>query len=479
VVLSTTIDRDHPKLEHALAVQDGYGRLRRAFRGPVLSPDDDDYDEVRRIWNGMFDRRPALIARCLDADDVSAALRFARDTGLRVTVRGGGHNVAGASLADGAVLVDLSLMREVRVDAGRRVAVAAGGCLLRDLDRATTPHGLACPSGVVSHTGLGGLALGGGYGWLARKWGLTCDHIVGAEVVLADGGIVQTSEREEPDLLWALRGGGGNFGVVTRFTLALRPVGEVYLRRLVVPLDDARPAIGAYRTFAERQSNYLHAVAALSTAGSQEWLAPALRGAPALFLSTLWLGDPADGPAATDPLADAVGPATDTGVVLPYLSLQALGDHSEPAGHRYYTRSCYLADLSDDTAARLVKATRDRPSQRSAIDFEFLGGAIAENAAGAAFPHRAAPYLCTASAHWTDRDDDRANATWARGTVDALADASHGGVYVNYAQDESDPTASFGSEHYHRLAELKSRYDSANTFGGQQNIAPRAETDLR
>ncbi|HKB28535.1 MAG TPA: FAD-dependent oxidoreductase, partial [Candidatus Limnocylindrales bacterium] len=199
-----------------------------------------------------------VIARCADADDVSAVLRFAIDSGLPVSVRGGGHNVAGQALADGAVLIDLSLMRHVEVDRMRRVAEAGGGCLLRDLDRATTPYGLACPIGIVSHTGLGGLALGGGYGWLARKWGLTCDHIVSARIVLADGSIVEASDASHQDLLWGLRGGGGNFGVVTRFTLRLRPVGPMRHRVAAYPIDAAPDVMETWRSFAPRQVDGVH-----------------------------------------------------------------------------------------------------------------------------------------------------------------------------------------------------------------------------
>jgi hypothetical protein len=448
-----------------LAERGGSRRLRSKFKGPVLLPGDDGYDGARRIWNGMVDRRPALIARCLDAADASVVLQYAWRHGLAVTIRGGGHNVAGRALVDGAVLVDLSLMRNVTVDARRRIAIADGGCLLRDLDRATTVYNLACPSGVVSDTGLGGLALGGGYGWLARKWGLTCDHIVAADVVLTDGTVVSATENCEPDLLWALRGGGGDVGVVTRFTLALRPVGEVYIRQLTYHLDEGVQAIGGYRKFAEAQSDSLHAVAALKHSADD--------GVPVLSVTVLWLGLPGDGRAATDPLADQVMPFRSTERVLPFLALQRLGDDGEPAGHRYFTKSCYLGGLPDEIAASLVAAAWTCPSPRSSIDFEFLLGAINTPPADSAFPHREAPYLCTASAQWTVAAEDRANIGWARRTIDDLIAWHHGGTYVNYVQDQADPTAVYGMHEYQRLAGVKARYDASNTLGANQMIVSK------
>jgi FAD binding domain-containing protein len=437
-----------------------FQQLRGDFQGPILFPGEHGYDEVRRVWNGMIDRRPVLIARCLDAADVSAALRYARLHDLPITVRGGGHNVAGTSLADDAVLIDLSLIRHVTVNVDRQTAVAGGGCLLRDLDQATATHGLACPSGVVSHTGLGGLALGGGYGWLARKWGLTCDHILGAEVVLADGTVVSVSDSSEPDLLWALRGGGGGFGVVTRFTLALRPVSSVYLRQLVYPIEAATEAIAGYRKLVEIQSDDLHVVAAIKHSADD--------GRPALFLTAAWLGNLEDGKPTTECLVEAATPARSTERVLPYLALQKLGDDSEPAGNRYFTKSCYLSELTDHVAAHLAAAARRSPSPRSSIDFEYLMGAINDPLTDSAFPHREAPYMCTASAQWIDTAEDQVNIDWARRTIDDLSPWHYEGVYSNYIQDPIDPAAVYGAQRqrHKRLAGLKSHYDGSNIIGG-------------
>ncbi|NQE90863.1 FAD-binding oxidoreductase [Nocardia terpenica] len=426
------------------------------------------------MWNGTFDRRPTFIARCIDAADVSTILRYAADTDHRVTVRGGGHNVAGTSIADDAILIDLSLMRAVTVDADHRTAIAEGGCLLRDLDAATTVYGLACPAGVVSHTGLGGLALGGGYGWLARKWGLTCDHILGAEVVLGDGTIVETTQTNEPDLLWALRGGGGNFGVVTKFKLRLRPVSDMYLRRFLFPVNDAVAAIAAYQKFAPEQPRDLHVVATLKSSGNDNWIPSELYGRPALFLNALWLGNPEAGRSATEALVMTSQPVSTTESIIPYLTLQQLGDASEPAGNRYYTKSCYLSELSEDVATQLVVAARENPSQRSTIDFEYLRGAINETGSEtSAFPNRDAPYICTASAQWLDSAADVENTDWARGTITRISGHHYRGVYINYIQDETAPAAVYEPQQYHRLAALKSRYDSSNIFRSNQNISPQ------
>ncbi|AUG77447.1 FAD linked oxidase-like protein [Kitasatospora sp. MMS16-BH015] len=448
-------------------------QLRAEFRGALVHPGDAEFDRVRAVWNGMHDRSPHLVARCVGAPDVAAALRYAAAAGRAVTVRGGGHNVAGTAVADEAVMIDLSLMRQVRVDPEALTAEADGGCLLGDVDAATTAHGLACPAGVVSHTGLAGLTLGGGYGWLARTWGLTCDHLVSAEVVLADGSIVEASEESHPELLWGLRGGGGNLGVVTRFTLRLRPVGEVFHRTGVFPLDQAPAALARYREFAEAQDNAMHAVGTLKVAGQQEWVPAELRGTPALFLTAAWFGEAAEGPARTDALFErAAGGRTQ---LMSYAQLQALGDFGEPHGHRYFTKSCYLTELSEGPVEQLVESARQLPSTLSAIDFEYLRGAISDDpGADAAFPRRDAPYICTVSAQWTDPAEDAACAAWSRTGVERLTPWQFGGAYVNYLQDEAPGKVAevYGSERYERLAALKDRYDPQNVLAGNQNIAP-------
>lgn len=442
----------------------------------ALYPADPGYDESRALWNAMHDRRPACVIRCRTAADVSAALRFAADRGHAVTVRGGGHNVAGAAVADDAVLVDLSAMRGVRVDARAGVAHADGGCLLRDVDAATARYGLACPAGVVSHTGLGGLTLGGGYGWLARTWGLTCDHLLSAEVVLADGSVVEAGDGEHAELLWALRGGGGGIGVVTRFTLRLRPVGPVYHHLARYSSDTALQILAAYRDFAERQPDTLHTVGALKRVPARQ--AGGRSDDVELRLSAAYFGTAEDGPRHIAPLLAATRPLSDAGRIMPYLELQGLGDLGEPSGHRYYTKSGYVRELSEQAAEALLDSARDMPSELSSIDFEYLRGAISqETAKDSAFPNRDAPYIVTASAQWTDPAHDEENAAWARRAVRRLGALRTPGVYVNYAQDaEWTPADIYGTQRARRLTAVKAAYDPGNLLCGGQTTAARPTT---
>ena len=447
-------------------------QLRQGLAGTLIEPTSTLYDHARRVWNGTCDRRPVAIVRCANAADASLALRHAAATRTPVTVRGGGHNVAGTAVADGALMIDLSRLRQVRVDPPNYLALADGGCLLRDLDRATGPHGLALPMGVVPDTGLGGLALGGGYGWLSRRWGLTCDHIVGAEVVLADGSIVDAAAPEHSDLLWALRGGGGNFGVVTRFDLRLRPVQSVLHGRFTVPLTAAGAALAGYRSFAEAQPPESSVTAAITSAASAEELAGSRE--PVLVLTAVWLGPRDRGQRVLAALAQAIGPKVARVRWQPFAFVQSWGDGVEPAGQRYFTKSCYLADLQGDAADALVEAARRRPSRRSTIDITYLMGAIAQaSAASSAFPGRHAPYLCTASAVWRDPYRDADNRAWARETIAALGGHHYPGSYLNYGERHPPETvAAVYHALYARLAQVKARYDPGNVFNSNQNIAP-------
>ncbi|WP_063773494.1 FAD-binding oxidoreductase [Streptomyces rubellomurinus] len=443
-----------------------------------VSPGDAAYDETRAVWNGLHDRRPAHIARCRTATEVSQALRYAAAAGLDVTVRGGGHHVAGSAVADGTLMVDVSPMRAVTVDVHARVAVAEGGCRLRDLDTVTAPYGLACPTGTVADTGLGGLALGGGYGWLARRWGLTCDHILAAQVVLADGSIIDATEHSHPELLWALRGGGGTFGVVTRFTLRLRPVGQVLYGAGVHALDDAPDALAAYRAYTGRQPVDLHTVARLGHAGDQPWVPEHLRGGPVLLLLAVWSGDPEDGPAQAASLFDEIPPAAQVARAMPYPHLQALGDDTRPKGHRYSTSAAYLDDLPGDAVRQLVEAARENPSPRCSIDLEYLRGAIADvPEQDSAFPGRAAPYQLTVSAHWTDPGQDAEHLAWSRATADRTRPFGTGGGYLNHAERGAGRSARehYGPDRYARLAAVKKAYDPTNLLRGTVDIRPEGD----
>lgn len=443
----------------------------------ILWPGDHGYDQARRVWNGMIDRRPAAIALCRGPQDVAAALRYAQGAGLPVTVRGGGHNVAGAAVADGSIMLDLSPMRWVTVDPAASLAQAGGGARLGDLDLQTAPLGLACPTGVVPETGLGGLALGGGYGWLARKWGLTCDHIAEVQIVLADGSIISASERENPELMWGLRGGGGNFGVVTRFTLALRPAGPVWLRSWLLPLVKAGEALAAYRAAAPAQPDDLQIVAAFKRAPVTEEIPATLRGQPVLALTAVWLGDEPD---RARRLCDGAFGGTGAPFVqtlrLTFAELQARGAGTEPAGRRYYTSSCYLRELSDPVIERLTAAAAACPSRASVIDLGYLLGAIERvPEADTAFPRRKAPFICSASAAWVDAACDTENVAWARDLTASLREWQFGGSYVNYTPvRDGNARSVYGPAHYDRLATLKAGFDPGNLFPGSHNIVPAA-----
>lgn len=448
------------------------------FGGVLLLAGDPRFGPARRVWNGMIDRMPALIARCRDTSDVRTAIGFARESGLAPTIRCGGHNVAGSAVADGAVLIDLSLMRAVAVDPTARIAQASGGCLLRDLDLATTPHGLACPSGVFSRTGLSGLALGGGYGWRCRKLGLTCDHIIAAEVVLADGSVLEVSETDHPDLLWALRGGGGNFGVVTRFTLRLEPAGPMLVRSAVHPAEHAAEAMRACRAFAPGLSDDLHLLAGLRPAAPADPVPPGQRDRPVLGVTLV--GSAADAASAGEgrALFEAMPACAVAAHEVSYLDLQFMGDSGSAAGRRYYTKSGYLADLGDEAAEQLIASSARNPSGTGSIDVECLRGAVLRSGTSeSAFPHREAPFMVTVSGSWDDPGLDQDGIAWARAAIDSVGAWQHPGAYSNYVSQPESPleaSAMYGSAIYARLAQVKQAYDPGNMFRSARTITPAA-----
>jgi FAD/FMN-containing dehydrogenase len=444
------------------------------FDGFLLSADDPEFDQMRRVWNGMIDRRPALIARCRDTADICSALRHARAAGLPVSIRCGGHNVAGSAVVDGALMIDLSLMRSVTVDAGAGTAEAEGGCLLRDVDLATTQHGLACPAGVFSYTGLGGLALGGGYGWRCRKWGLTCDHIVGAEIVLADGSVLQVSEEEHPDLLWALRGGGGNFGVVSKFRLRLRPAGPILARTGVFGGDDAATALQVYRKASTSLSDDFHLLGGLRHARPDDAIADTAQGRPVLDFLAVCSGDDAASLEEAAALFEAMPKHASTEKTMSYMDLQTMVDDSAPDGRRYYTKSGYLNELPDPAIQALIDAAARNPSQTGSIDIEHLLGAVARgSAAESAFPTRDAPFMVSAYGSWDDPKLDEDGIAWARETMSSVQEWAHPGGYSNYVsrqESRQDAATAYGAELYSRLVEVKRRYDPDNVFRSTRSV---------
>ncbi len=438
--------------------------LREAMRGQVLVPGVTGYDEARRVWNGTIDRRPALIARCADVADVQRALGFAVGHDLPVAVRGGGHSVAGFSTCDDGVLVDLGLMRTVSVDADARVARAEAGARGADFDRATQEHGLATTLGVVSTTGIAGLTLGGGIGWLMRKHGLACDNLVSVDLVTADGRLVTASAEENPDLLWALKGGGGNFGIVTSFEYRLHPVGPmVYGGGVMFAREHRRAVLEAYRELTRNAPEELTTYTAMTDGPD---------GTPVAAVAACYAGDPAEGARLLDPLKAAVGePLLDGLGPLTYVEQQSRMDTGYPRGEYHYWRSCFLDDLTDPVIDILVGQASDLQAPPALeLIVEHLGGAIARGEG--AFAHRDASYDVLIAANWTDPADEDHCVAWARDIAAALAPHSRGG-YVNYEPDADGAhlPAAFG-DRLARLGAVKARYDPHNAFRLNQNITP-------
>jgi FAD/FMN-containing dehydrogenase len=463
-----------------VATGEALDALTASVRGGVLRPGQAGYDDARRVWNGMIDRRPELIARCAGAADVIDAVRFARADGLAVAVRGGGHNVAGSAVGDGAVMVDLSPMRGVRVDPTARTVRVAGGATWADVDRETQVFGLATPGGVVSTTGVGGFTLGGGYGMLRRQYGLTCDNLRSADVVTAAGELVTASADEHADLFWALRGGGGNFGVVTSFEFACHSVGpEVFLCAPLYPLERAAAVLPAWRDFMARVPEALSANAALWTVPAIPDVPAALHGRPVVVVATLYPGDPAAGERLTRPLRELGAPLLDFSGPMPYVVAQAADDAFFPYGtRRYYFKGLDLLSLDDAVIDQLVAAATARPTPSSLITLWHFGGAMSRVAPEAtAFWRRHVPFMASFDAIWDDPPDDARCIAWARESWAALRPHSDGGQYVNFPglgeDGEAQVRAAYGGN-YARLVAVKTKYDPENLFRFNLNIPPAA-----
>jgi FAD/FMN-containing dehydrogenase len=438
--------------------------LRASMNGTVLVPGDAAFEQARQIWNASTDRTPALIALCSETADVQRALATATEIGVPIALRSGGHSVAGFSTCDDGIVIDLSRIRAVTVDPEKRVARAGPGATLGEFDRATQDHGLATTLGIVSMTGIAGLTLGGGLGWLMRKHGLACDNLLSAEVVLADGSVVTANAENDPELLWGLKGGGGNFGVVTSLEYRLHPIGPVVFGGPVAyPPGSRRDLLRFYREFTSRAPDELTTYAAFTAAPD---------GSPVAALAACHCGHVREAEqvlaparsAVGSPLADALGP-------IPYLELQSRIDASYPPGQYHYWRSCFLDELTDEVIDILVGHgnTASAPPLLEIV-IEQMGGAI--RAGEGAFAHRDAAYDVLIDANWVNPDDEARCVKWARETAEALEPYARGG-YVNYEPDPGQETfqSTYGRSAA-RLRSLKSTYDPENVFRLNQNIAP-------
>jgi FAD/FMN-containing dehydrogenase len=449
--------------------------LTLAVTGTVVMPGDADYDATRTVWNAMVDRKPAAIVRCAGEADVVAALRFARERGLPISVRGGGHHIAGTSVCDGGLMIDLSTLKGVRVDAVARRAVVEPGALLADVDAATLAHGLATPLGINSTTGVAGLTLGGGFGWLSRLHGLTIDNLVAARIVGADGVVRRASADEHPDLFWAIRGGGGNFGIVTAFTFALHPIAaEVLAGLLVFPMDRCREILRAYRAFAERAPDALNVWVVLRKAPPLPFLPPEVHGQAVVVLPLFYAGDPGSGESHLD-LLRAFGPRLGEHVgPVPYGAWQQAFDPLLAAGARNYWKSHNFTGLSDGAIEALAGYAGRLPSDHSEIFVALLGGAASRVPTSAtAYAGRDARLVVNVHARWEDAAGDDACISWAREFYRASAPFASGGAYVNFMTgDEASRVPAAYGENYARLVDLKRRFDPDNVFRTNQNIAP-------
>lgn len=451
--------------------------LADRLTGEVIAPGHPDYESARRVWNGMIDRRPAAIARCADADDVAFAVRSTVGHGLPLAVRGGGHNVAGTAVCDDGVVIDLSAMRGVRLGASGRTVHVQGGATWGDVDRVTAPLGLAAPGGVVSETGVAGLALNGGVSHQRRRDGMTIDSLVSAEVVLADGRRLRTSADEHPDLFWALRGGGGNFGVVTAFELRLHDLGpEVFALNVAYPLEEAERVLAGWRDAVAGAPDELTTAGLVWALPDVEELPEHLRGRPYVGVAGLWAGDPVEGERVTRPLRELATPLVDLSGPVEYLALQSSLDPFFPAGRRYHWKALYLDGLPDTAIATTSAWARRRPSNDTLVIIRHCGGAISRvGAEETAFGDRSSEWMLSIDSTWHDPADDEANVAYTRAFWQAALPFSDGKTYFNFPGllEEGDAAvrASYGANH-ERLARIKAAYDPENRFRLNQNIRP-------
>lgn len=448
--------------------------FRAKFSGELIDRDHAEYDESRAVWNGMIDRYPAVIARCMRVEDVVAAVNFVREHQLRFSVRGGGHHVAGAAVCDDGVVIDLQFMKDIEVDPDARRVRVGGGATWGDVDGATQPYGLATPGGVVTTTGVAGLTLGGGYGWQSRKNGLACDNLVSAQIVTAQGEVITASESENEDLFWAIRGGSGNFGIVTQFEFELHPVGpDIFFAFVMYPA--AKEVLQAHREFMANAPDEIMSIAVLGKVPHDDMFPSESHGDDYVALLASYIGDPAEGEKALLPIRELGTPIVDFSDVMPFVEVQQFYDADYPAGElRYYWKSTFLDALSDEAIDTALELAAQMPSHHSTLDIWFLGGAVSrvdQNAT--AFSHRQYSHMFGIEANWEAAEDDATNLAWARGLWQASQQFSQkSATYVNFEDmGEDHSRRAFGSN-YERMAAIKAQYDPNNLFSNNHNVKP-------
>jgi FAD/FMN-containing dehydrogenase len=450
--------------------------LRAQFAGTLLGPGDAEYAEARRVWNAMIDKRPAVVARCTSVEDVVAAVQFGREQEIPVAVRGGGHSAAGKGTCEGGVVIDLSPMKDVTVDSASQTARAQGGVTWGAFDAATQEVGLATPGGVVSTTGIAGLTLGGGFGWLTRRFGLSCDNLIAAEVVTADGRHLACSDDSHAELFWALRGGGGNFGVVTTFVYRLHSVGPLVLGGIIGwPLDQAADVLAFHREQTRQVPDELGISAALVTAPPLPFVPEHLHDQPAVATIVCWSGDLDEGRDVLRPWLELGPPPIHMVEPMPYPFMQTILDELQLPGRRSYWKSGYLTELTDEAITAGVSVAAESRSPFNIAEFVLWGGAVARvGVDDTAFGERDGRFLYSAVSTWENPAEDEQNIPWARTFHDAMQPFATGGVYVNFLSDEGADRvrAAYGDEKFARLAKIKAEYDPDNLFALNQNIPP-------
>ncbi len=452
--------------------------FKSRFRGEVVCPDDTDYDDVRIIWNGMHDKKPSLIARCTGVADVIDAVNFARDNDLLVSVRGGGHNVSGSASCDGGIMIDLSLMKGIRVNRKASTAHVQGGATWGDVDRETQVFGLAAPGGVVSTTGVAGLTLGGGLGWLRRKYGLTIDNLLSVDIVTADGQFHTANESENSDLFWGVRGGGGNFGIVTSFEFQLHPVGPIVtLCAPWYPIEMADKLLPAWQEFMKTAPEELSSSALIWTVPPAPGFPPETHGRRVIIFAAVHVGSLEDGERITKPLRELATPLIDLSGPVPWTAVQSAFDPFFPKKVQlYYFKSRYLSNLNKETIDTIVPLASNPPAPMVLIAIWHYGGAMTRKGHDeTAFTGRDAPFLFSVDSIWTDPKDTNSVVAYSRNFLEALEPHSTGGMYVNFAglgeEGEALVKSAYGAN-YERLIALKNKYDPTNLFRLNQNIKP-------
>lgn len=449
--------------------------FRKHFQGELLFPHDEGYESARQVWNGMFDRKPAMVARCADTSDVVNAVNFARENELLLSVKGGGHNSAGTAACDNGIMVDLSFMRQTASDPWNKTVQVEGGALLADVDRETQLHGLAVSSGIISHTGVGGLTLGGGFGWISRKHGLSVDNLLSAEVVTADGDLVTANARENPDLFWGIRGGGGNFGIVTSFEFRCARIGtELYSGLIVKKFEDAKRYMQFHREYVRTLPDEMTVWLIVRHAPPLPFLPKDAHGSLIVILPFVWLGDPGTGESLIKPIREITPSLGEAVGMNPWLRWQSGFDGLVPHGARNYWKSHNLEELSDTCIDRILQFAGKMPTEECEVFIPHMEGAPSRVAAtDTAYAHREVPFVMNIHTRWHEAADDKRCMEWAKEFHEATREFAHG-VYVNFLSQEGDDRVkeAYTQAVWDRLMEVKSRWDPRNLFRMNQNIKP-------